>query len=133
MLARYLNPRWSITGDSVAASDGANGLRRQPRRSLRAPSAHAFSAAAAWALLSVWLFARWNAGAGDCRPFTPARRRGGVPRPAGYLAAGDAKLGGERGERSGSRSAGGNRPRARSVSRRSAGAGFRRAVQRDRR
>ncbi len=48
-------------------------------------------------------------------------------------AAGDAKLGGERGQRAGSRGTGGDRPRARSVPRRPAGASLRRAVQRHRR
>ncbi len=64
----------------------------------------------------------------DCRPLAPARRSGGLPRPAGYLAAGDAKLGRERGQRAGSGGTGGDRPRARSVPRRPARASLRRAV-----
>ncbi len=64
------------------------------------------------------------------------RQRGEAVAFLGLLdtpAAGDAKLGGERGQRAGSRGTGGDRPRARSVPRRPAGASLRRAVQRHRR
>ncbi len=118
---------------SVAAPAGADGQRRQPRRGVRASSAHAAGAAAARPLLPVRVFAGRHLSPGDCRPLAPARRSGGLPRPAGYLAAGDAKLGRERGQRAGSRGTGGDRPRARSVPRRPAGASLRRAVQRHRR
>ncbi len=117
---------------SVAAPAGADGQRRQPRRGVRAHlrTLLAQQPHGPYYLLGIRWAARWRR---DCRALAPARRSGGLPRPAGYLAAGDAKLGGERGQRSGPGGTGGDRPRARSVPRRPAGASLRRAVQRYRR
>ncbi len=69
---------------SVAAPAGADGQRRQPRRGLRASSANAVGAAAARPLLPVRVFVGRHLSPGDCRPLAPARRSGGLPRPAGY-------------------------------------------------
>ncbi len=66
---------------SVAAPAGADGQRRQPRRGVRASSAHAAGAAAARPLLPVRVFAGRHLSPGDCRPLAPARRSGGLPRP----------------------------------------------------
>ncbi len=56
VLARYLSPRWSITGIQSPRPQ-ADGQRRQPRRGVRASSAHAAGAAAARPLLPVRVFA----------------------------------------------------------------------------
>lgn len=56
VLARYLSPRWSITGIQSPRFAGADGQRRQPRRGLRASSANAVGAAAARPLLPVRVF-----------------------------------------------------------------------------
>ncbi|STW24185.1 enterobactin synthase subunit F [Klebsiella variicola] len=103
VLARYLSPRWSITGIQSPRPQGpmasAASLDEVCEHHLRT----LLGAAAARPLLPVWVFAGRHLSPGDCRPLAPARRSGGLPRPAGYLAAGDAKLGGERGQRAGSR------------------------------
>ncbi len=70
---------------SRRARRGADGQRRQPRRGLRASSANAVGAAAARPLLPVRVFVGRHLSPGDCRPLAPARRSGGLPRPAGYL------------------------------------------------
>ncbi|STT02073.1 enterobactin synthase subunit F [Klebsiella pneumoniae] len=133
VLARYLSPRWSITGiqsprpqGPMASAASLDEVCEHHLQTLLAQQPHG----------PYYLFGYSLGGTlaqGDCRPLAPARRSGGLPRPAGYLAAGDAKLGGERGQRAGSRGTGGDRPRARSVPRRPAGASLRRAVQRYRR
>jgi enterobactin synthetase component F len=56
VLARYLSPRWSITGIQSPRPQ-ADGQRRQPRRGVRASSANAAGAAAARPLLPVRVFA----------------------------------------------------------------------------
>jgi acyl carrier protein len=96
VLARYLSPRWSITGIQSPRPEGpmmsapismkcASIICRPCWRSSRTGP------------ITCLAIPRRDAGAGDCRPLAPARRSGGVPRLAGYLAAGDAELGGERG------------------------------------
>lgn len=102
VLARYLSPRWSITGiqsprpqGPMASAASLDEVCEHHLQTLLAQQPHG----------PYYLFGYSLGGtlARDCRPLAPARRSGGLPRPAGYLAAGDAKLGGERGQRAGSR------------------------------
>ena len=125
--ARYLSPRWSITG-----IQSPRPRQVAPPASMRCAS---IICARCWRSSRTALITcsgiRWAARQpGDCRPLAPARRSGGLPRPAGYTAAGDAKL--ERGQRAGSRYWRGSTASAKRSSPPSE-ASLRRAVQRHRR
>jgi enterobactin synthetase component F len=98
VLARYLSPRWSITGIQSPRPDGPmqqcadlDGVIGHHLATLRAQQPHG-----PYYLLGYSL-------GGTLAQGIAARLReqgnGRIPRPAGYLAAGNAKLGGKRGKR----------------------------------
>ncbi len=133
VLARYLSPRWSITGiqsprpqGPMASAASLDEVCEHHLQTLLAQQPHG----------PYYLFG-YSLGGTLARGIAARlRQRGEAVAFLGLLdtpAAGDAKLGGERGQRAGSRGTGGDRPRARSVPRRPAGASLRRAVQRHRR
>lgn len=132
VLARYLSPRWSITGiqsprpqGPMASAASLDEVCEHHLRTLLAQQPHG----------PYYLFG-YSLGGTLARGLPPACASAAKRWPSSACwipAAGDAKLGGERGQRAGSRGTGGDRPRARSVPRRPAGASLRRAVQRYRR
>ncbi len=133
VLARYLSPRWSITGiqsprpqGPMASAASLDEVCEHHLQTLLAQQPHG----------PYYLFG-YSLGGTLARGLPPACASAAKRWPSSACwipsAAGDAKLGGERGQRAGSRGTGGDRPRARSVPRRPAGASLRRAVQRHRR
>nr|VXZ87365.1 Enterobactin synthase component F [Klebsiella pneumoniae] len=130
VLARYLSPRWSITGIQSPRPQ-ADGQRRQPRRGVRASSAHAAGAAAARPLLPVRVFAGRHLSPGLPPACASAAKR--WPSSACWIRPPETQNWAEKEANGLDRGTGGDRPRARSVPRRPAGASLRRAVQRHRR
>ena len=92
VLPRYLDQHWSLVGIQSPRPDGAGAERRYGSGG-GCPPADGVAGTAARAVPLHRLLAGRHAGAGHRRPAAGARRAGGVPRPAGYLSAGDPKLG----------------------------------------